>query len=80
MEGCAASRAASPGPVPGFAREAGPVRPDIVPIHLEEPVVAALARRAREAGASVHGLIGAAELVAARSVFDAGAGRRPRSC
>lgn len=66
-----------PAPVPGFAREAGPVRPAIVPIHLEEPVVAALARRAREAGASVHGLIGAAELVAARGLFDAGRGDSP---
>ena len=66
-----------PAPVPGFAREGGPTRPAIVPVHLEEPVVAALARRAREAGASVHGLIGAAELVAARGLYDAGQGESP---
>jgi hypothetical protein len=61
-----------PGAVPGFLREGGAVRPAILAIRLEEPVVEGLVRLARAHGASVHGLIGAAELVAARRLFPAG--------
>jgi len=65
------------GTVPGFVREGGEVRPAILPLRFEEPVVEGLARRARREGASVHGLIGAAELVAARGLFDAGGSEAP---
>jgi hypothetical protein len=59
--------------VPGFRREGGAIRPAIVPVRLDEAVVEGLARRARGEGASVHGLVGAAELVAAREIlFPAG--------
>ncbi|HEX4943090.1 MAG TPA: condensation domain-containing protein [Usitatibacteraceae bacterium] len=61
-----------PGPFPGFTRDGGPVRPGIVAVHFDADVVAGLSRRAREIGASVHGLIGAAELIAARNCFGAG--------
>lgn len=58
-------------PVPGHSREAGEVRPRIIALRFEEAVVEGLARRARREGASVHGLIGAAELLAARELFAA---------
>jgi len=66
-----------PAPVPGFARVAGPVRPGIVPIHLEEPAVAALVRAARDNGASVTASSGRPSSSAARSLFDARAGEAP---
>ncbi len=62
-----------PATMPGFAREAGEPQAGIVAIHLEEAAMAGLAQRARRMGASVHGLVGAAELVAARAQFGAGA-------
>ncbi len=55
--------------VPGFAREGGEVRPAILALRFDERTVEGLARRARREGASVHGLIGAAELLAARGLF-----------
>ncbi len=61
-----------PAALAGFARKDAPVRPAIVPVRLDEAIVAGLSRRARELGASVHGLVGAAELMAARDHFDAG--------
>ena len=64
-------------PVPGFTREGGEPRPGILALRFEESVVQGLARRARKEGASVHGLIGAAELVAATSLFDDGAQESP---
>lgn len=57
--------------VPGHSRESGEVRPRIIALRFEEAVVEGLARRARREGASVHGLIGAAELIAARDLFAA---------
>jgi hypothetical protein len=57
-----------PGAIPGFVRDAGEVRPGIVGLRFEAPVVERLARVARASGASVHGLIGAAELLAAREL------------
>jgi len=62
-----------PDAVPGFARESGEVRPAILALRFDERTVEGLARRARREGASVHGLIGAAELIAARSLFGDGA-------
>ncbi|MBL0144187.1 MAG: hypothetical protein IPP91_19290 [Betaproteobacteria bacterium] len=59
--------------MPGFARQAGPVRPRIIAVHVDAETVSRLARRAREHGASVHGVIGAAELIAARDLFPEGA-------
>ncbi|NJD88633.1 MAG: hypothetical protein FIB05_11530 [Betaproteobacteria bacterium] len=57
--------------VPGFRREeGGEVRPAIHALRFDERVVEGLAARARLEGASVHGLIGAAELLAARSLFE----------
>lgn len=47
------------------------MRPRIIALRFEEAVVEGLARRARREGASVHGLIGAAELIAARDLFAA---------
>ena len=61
-----------PAPFPGFEREGGAPRPGIVAVRLEAPVVEGLVRRARREGASVHGLIGAAELLAARDRFGEG--------
>ncbi|MCL4687732.1 MAG: hypothetical protein KJ007_04115 [Burkholderiales bacterium] len=58
-------------PVPGHSREGGGMRPRIIALRFEEAVVDGLARRARREGASVHGLIGAAELVAARELLAA---------
>lgn len=63
--------------VPGFAREGGDVRPAILALRFDERVVEGLARRARGEGASVHGLIGAAELLAARALFGGDAGASP---
>lgn len=63
--------------VPGHAREGGEIRPAILPLRFEEAVVDGLARRARREGASVHGLIGAAELVAARGLFGAAGAEAP---
>ncbi len=61
-----------PATLPGFAREAGDACPGIIGLRFEAPVVQGLARAARASGASVHGLIGAAELLAARELFAAG--------
>jgi hypothetical protein len=55
--------------MPGFAREGGEPRPGIVALHFDETAVAGIVARARRIGASVHGLIGAAELIAARGQF-----------
>jgi hypothetical protein len=63
--------------VPGFAREGGEVRPAILALRFDERTVEGLASRARREGASVHGLIGAAELLAARSLFGEGEGAPP---
>jgi len=62
-----------PGTLPGFVRSDEPIRPALVSFRLEEGVVRALAARARESGASVHGALGAAELMACRERFE-GAG------
>jgi NRPS condensation-like uncharacterized protein len=59
--------------IPGFPRQAGPIRPRIVAVHVAADVMSALANRAREHGASIHGVIGAAELIAARDRFAGGA-------
>ncbi len=67
-----AQGAVRPATPPGFARGEGPVRPRLVPIVLEEAVVRRLVARAREAGASVHGALGAAELMACRERFGTG--------
>jgi hypothetical protein len=58
-------------PVPGHLRDGGEVLPRIIALRYEEAVVEGLARRARRERASVHGLIGAAELIAARDLFAA---------
>jgi hypothetical protein len=62
---------------PGFPREGGEARPGIVALRFEPPVVEGLLRRARAEGASLHGLIGAAELVAARGLFEGDANAAP---
>jgi hypothetical protein len=59
-----------PETVPGFTREGADGRPGIVPICLEAEVVETLGRRAREQGCSVHGAIGAAQLLAERELFE----------
>jgi hypothetical protein len=61
-----------PAEIPGFARVAGPVRPGVVVVQLDEPDTASLVARARQEGASVHGAIGAAELIAMRGRFGVG--------
>ena len=66
-----------PDAVPGFAREGGEARPAILALRFDERAVEGLASRARREGASVHGLIGAAELIAARSLFGDAAGDAP---
>ena len=71
-----AASARRPGTPPGFVRAEGPVRPRLVPLFLEDAVVRRLVARAREAGASVHGALGAAELMACRERF--GEGPDPR--
>lgn len=65
-----------PAALPGFDREAGAPKPAIVAVRLDEAVVAGLGRRARNEGASVHGLLGAAELIAARECLG-GEGEAP---
>jgi len=64
-----AESAKRPETPPGFVRVEGPVRPALLPIDLDEGVVRGLVARAREAGASVHGALGAAELMACRERF-----------
>jgi NRPS condensation-like uncharacterized protein len=58
--------------MPEFPRQPGPIRPGIVAVHVGADVMSGLARKAREHGASVHGVIGAAELIAARDRFAEG--------
>ncbi len=55
--------------VPGFSRATGPPRPHVLATHLD---VRALRARARAEGSSVHGAIGAAELIAIRERFAVG--------
>jgi hypothetical protein len=61
---------------PGFVRNDEPVRPGIDTLCLDAAVVRGLAARAREAGASIHGALGAAQLMACRERF--GPGPDPR--
>ncbi len=68
-----APRSPKPDPLPGFGATEGRPEPRIVTLRFEREAVEALAARARREGASVHGAIGAAELVAARERFGAGA-------
>lgn len=56
--------------LPGFTPSGEPVRPGFFTITLEEGVVRSLSARARESGASVHGALGAATLLACRERFD----------
>lgn len=61
---------------PGFVRTEAPIRPGLVSFGLDEGVLRGLVARAREAGASVHGALGAAELMACRERFASGADPR----
>jgi len=65
-----------PETLPGFVRSGEPIRPGIISFRLEEGIVRGLVAKARESGASVHGALGAAELMACRERFAGGADPR----
>ncbi|MBK8325488.1 MAG: hypothetical protein IPL06_23200 [Betaproteobacteria bacterium] len=67
-----ADGARRPETLPGFVRSGDPIRPGLVSFRLDESVVRGLVAKAREAGASVHGALGAAELMACRERFAGG--------
>mgnify|MGYP000897751868 CR=1 FL=1 len=61
-----------PADLAGFVRTEGPIRPVVTAIRFDEGVADALAAKARATDTTVHGLLGAAQLLAAHEVLEAG--------
>lgn len=61
-----------PAALAGFARAEGPIRPVVAAIRFEAGLADALAASARRMGATVHGILGAAQLLAAHEALEAG--------